>query len=363
MRSFGRRPQDDLSIAVVALLLFSACAGSHSRLKIGQSSNGEVVEADGAAPYNAADILATKRSSLVDAQKNAVEKAVGVFVSGRTMVEKAVAIENNILARTDGYVKKYDIVKEWQDGGLYYTRIRALVALKDLQQDLKEMSLLGSTELSRPHVAVNITEKIQKDIVEEKPASTALQKELTDNGYNIAATEKDSIPPDLVIKGTASAYPFQAEGLGGFVSYRARLTVDVTRPGTSKSVASVTQEASGLGGNAELAGLKSLEVVGHMVGEELSEELAKVWTNQKTIYLAVEAVGSFAEVDRIKKHIASQPGVKDLVLRTYDDNLAQFEVELGDVTPTELATHLEASQVVALKVIEARPDSIRLTTK
>src|SRR5688500_12605550 len=93
-------------------LIANNCAGRKSHLKLDKTDQGEVVEAEGFAPYDPKDLINTKRGSLVDAQKNAVEKAVGVFVSGRTMVEKAVAIENNILARTDGYIKKYDVVSE-----------------------------------------------------------------------------------------------------------------------------------------------------------------------------------------------------------------------------------------------------------
>src|SRR5437868_4847879 len=95
---------------LVAATFILGCAGSRSKLKVGQTAGGEVVEAVGYAPHNPQDMIATKRASLVDAQRNAVEKAVGVIVSARTLVDKAVAIENNILAKTDGYVKKYDIL-------------------------------------------------------------------------------------------------------------------------------------------------------------------------------------------------------------------------------------------------------------
>src|SRR5947207_166786 len=61
------------------------CAGNKSRLKLGKTSEGEVVEAEGLAPYNSKDLIATKKASLTDAQRNAVEKAVGVFVSARTL--------------------------------------------------------------------------------------------------------------------------------------------------------------------------------------------------------------------------------------------------------------------------------------
>src|SRR5438270_666390 len=144
----GRRMRKPVFLSFVVLqaalvVFFSGCAGSKSRLKVGKTTEGEVVEAEGFAPNDPKDVLNTKRGSLVDAQRNAIEKAVGVFVSARTMVEKAVAIENNILARTDGYIKKYDVIGEGPaESNLYRTRIRALVALKDLEKDLRDMALL-----------------------------------------------------------------------------------------------------------------------------------------------------------------------------------------------------------------------------
>jgi len=73
----------------LSLILLASCSGSRSRLKVGVTDEGEVVEAEGLAPNDPADVVSTKRASLVDAQKNAVEKAVGVYVSGRTLVEKS----------------------------------------------------------------------------------------------------------------------------------------------------------------------------------------------------------------------------------------------------------------------------------
>jgi hypothetical protein len=345
---------------LVAAVAFAGCAGSHSRLKVGKSADGEVVEAEGFAP-NEGKILDIKRGSLADAQRNAVEKAVGVFVSARTLVEKAVAIENNILAKTEGYVKKYDILSEGpSDGNLYRTKIRALVAIKDLEKDLKDMSLLKTAELARPRVTIKLDETIDKNTTPEKAASTALEQSLTNQGFVVVQGDREK-EAELVIKGTAASYPFQSEGLGGFVSYRARLAVQVTRPGAQDVVVSLSREASGLGGNRDLAALKSLETVGDLAGTDLGAQLTKIWSHGGTILIYVEGVKSFSDVEKVRKHLQSQPGVSDISLRLYDENMAQFEAQLGSQQPAELAASLEASQSLPMKVVESSPQSIRLT--
>jgi hypothetical protein len=346
-------------MTALLFLFLAGCAGSHSRLKVGKTADGEVVEAEGFAP-NEGKILDIKRGSLVDAQRNAVEKAVGVFVSARTLVEKAIAIESNILARTDGYVKKYDIISEGpSDGNLYRTRIRALVAIKDLEKDLKDMSLLKTAELARPRVTIELDESVDKASVNEKAASNALEQTLTTQGFVVLQGDRAK-EAELVIKGKASSFPFQSSGLGGFVSYRARLAVQAVRPGTQDVVASLSREASGLGGNADLAALKSLETVGELMGNDLGAQLTQLWSKGSNILIYVEGVKSFSDVEKVRKHLQSQPGIADISLRLYDENMAQFEVQMGSQKPAELAASLEASQSLPMKVVESTPQSIRL---
>jgi hypothetical protein len=328
-------------------------------LKIGATEQGEVVEAEGFAPNDPKDILATKRAALVDAQRNAVEKAVGVFVSGRTLVEKAIAIENNILARTEGYVKKYDILSEGLDKDLYKIKIRALVALKDLEKDLKAMSLLNEPELKRPRVSMKLDETIDGVKAQEAVASNALKQSLLDQGFIVVADTRVG-DAELSIVGSASSLPFQDQGLGGFVSFRARLSLQVLRSGTDTLVTSISKEASGLGGNKTLAGFKSLETVGNLVGRELGEKLTQMWSKGGNLFVLVEGVKTFTDAERVRKHLMSQPGVKDLMMRLYEEQMAQFELQVGSMPIEELAAHLQASQTLSLTVVEAKNQTLRL---
>ncbi len=348
------------TMLLLSVSILVGCVGPKSRLKLGKTAEGEVVEAEGFAPNDPKDILATKRSSLVDAQRNAIEKAVGVFVSGKTMVEKAIAIENNILAKSDGYIKKYDVIAEGpSENNLYRTKIRALVALKDLEKDLKQMSLLKTAQVLRPRVTIDLVEKVDKAAVDEGAASSALQQSLMQQGFVVVQGDRAK-EAELVIKGKASSFPFQTEGLGGFVSYRARLAVQVMRPGTQDVVYSTSKEASGLGGNADLAALKSLETVGDVTGKEMGTQLTDLWSKGANALVYVEGVKSFGDVERVRKHLVSQPGVADIALRLYDEGMAQFELQLDKVQLAELAATLEKSQSLPLKVLETTPQSLRL---
>jgi hypothetical protein len=346
-------------LIVLVPLLLGGCFG-RSGLKVGSHEEGEVVIAEGFAPYDSSDLLKTKRESLTAAQRTAVEKVVGVFVSAKTMVERSQMIENNILSQTEGWVKTYEIMDEGpSEGNLYRTKIKALVALRDLETALKDMSLLDKPELQRPRLYVQLDEKVKNQTLDDNPATRALENALMEDGYKIVSSDqmKDA---DLQVQGTASAFPFQAEGLGGFVSYRARLSVKVVRTGTKNIVVSHSKEASGLGGSSELAGLKALETVGSVGGAELAEKLTQAWGKGNNVLVFVEGVKDFAQVDRVKKHIGAQPEVQDLVLRLFDEGMAQYEVLLGNMQTSELASRLEKSKTVPMKVLEIQPQNLRL---
>jgi len=346
-------------IFVSLVALTSVGCFSKARLKVGESDDGEVVEAVGYAPHDASDLLATKEASLKAAQRSAVEKVVGVFVSARTMVERSKTIENNILGQTEGWLKKYEILEKGVEGGLYRTKIRALVAFRDLEMALKDNALLNAPELQRPLVFIQITEEIEDKKASDPAGATALENALIGHGYPVVHGEREK-EAELRIQGKATAYPFQSKNLGGFISYRARMSLKVLRTGTDDVLVSMTKEASGLGGNNELAGLKALESVGALMADAVAEKLSEKLGKGKRLLVFVEGVKSFKEVDRIKKHFISQPGVSDLVLRRYEEEMAQFEVQLGSIGPTDLATSLEASKNYPMTVLETKAQTLRL---
>jgi hypothetical protein len=144
------------SIVMAAAVLFSGCATS--RINKAQGEEGEIVVAEGIAPYKADDLPGTKAASLAAAQRSAVELVVGVYVTAKTRVEKAVAIEQNILAKTSGYVKRYEILSQGKDGEWYKTKIRALVSTQQLHQDLDSLGLLVQPEVGFPRVTIELQE-------------------------------------------------------------------------------------------------------------------------------------------------------------------------------------------------------------
>jgi len=366
-----------IAVALVPLLI-AGCSGSKQRLnKAAASLGGEVVEAEGIAPYKATDIPGSKAASLAAAQKAAVELVVGVYVNAKTRVDKAVAIENTILTQTKGYVKKYDILKEGPDGEWYRTRIRALVDTQDIRGDLDSLGVMRPRTLASPRVALFIQEWMGEKRDEGHNASRALTQVLIDRGFNVVevpASFKSEEDPgelakklphsmaDILISGLARAQSLgYGKEFGGLYSYRASVSLRAIEVGTSDVLLTVSETASGLETSPELAAGKALSNAAESTGKDFSslpDEIDKRSRNTITI----NGIKSFDALSQFQKNVLGIPGVKDLSLRSFsqENGVAEIEVQTG-VSPQELAEQAVKKAGDSWSVYQVSGHSIQLS--
>lgn len=344
--------------AGTALLAFtvalSGCAGSGSRIKKTKGMEGEIVEAEGVAPYKADDLPGTKAAALAAAQRSAVELVVGVYVSGRTRVDKAVAIEQNILTKTSGYVKKYEILSEGQSGEWYKVRIRALVATQALHDDLDSLGLLKEPAVGYPRVAIALQEFVGEQPDDSGAATQALTQGLLDQGFKVVELPK-TVSPDqdpielaksiahnaaeLLIAGMGRAQSLgYGKDFGGMSSFRASVTFRVIETGSGEVVSTVSKTASGLEATPALAAQKALSQAAQLAAQDLSS-LPQQLSQRAHIDLTITGISSFDALSKFQKSLSAEPGVKDEFLRSYsqDSGVAVIDVLIDQVSPQELA--------------------------
>ena len=87
------------------------------------------VTAEGVAAVQQGAIDIARDAAVEDAQKKAVEQAIGIFIDSQTQVENYQVISDSILSQVKGYVKNYTILNERTDSGLLLVRIESEVAL------------------------------------------------------------------------------------------------------------------------------------------------------------------------------------------------------------------------------------------
>ena len=87
---------------------------------------------------------ATADEALKAALMNAVEQAVGVLIDAQTIVEHNDLIQEKIIAASNAFVEKYELVKQWQEGGLNRCRLVALVRNRQLREKLEANRIIAA---------------------------------------------------------------------------------------------------------------------------------------------------------------------------------------------------------------------------
>jgi hypothetical protein len=104
---------------------------------------------------NARDIA--RNAAIEDAQRRAVEQAIGSLIDSRTQVENYQLISDKILSQTKGYIKQYTVAGETTDSGLLRVSINAEVALGRLTDDLSGIGIRISRGQKLRSVNITIT--------------------------------------------------------------------------------------------------------------------------------------------------------------------------------------------------------------
>ncbi len=370
--------------AVIPSLLISGCAGGKQRLKLGETAEGEVVEAEGLAAVTD-DLIGTRRAALSDAYKNAIEKVVGVFISARTMVDKAVTIQQNILGKTDGYIKKHEVIREGKEAeGLYHTHIRALVSYQQVKRDLEEFNIMDLNAVGNPRVAILLDEAIEGDAGQSTACSDALAQGLIEKGYKVVdrsemaairvaeATKEltsgdaakalkpitQKLNAEVVVTGKASVSQLTGQNLGGLLSYRGNFSGKAMKSQTGEILAAVTVQGSGLDATKEAASAKAMMVLGKNAGQEFSVKIAAELAKRSTVMVTVKNIPNIGCLSEIKTILSKTAGVSDVFMRNYQEGAAELEVKVSGAKSSDLAQALTGSASLKAKITAQTQDTL-----
>ncbi|UCD86544.1 MAG: flagellar assembly protein T N-terminal domain-containing protein [Desulfobacterales bacterium] len=94
------------------------------------------VTAEGVAAILAGDMGLARDRAIKDAQRNAVEIAVGVLIDSETLSENYTLIRDEIYSRSTGYVEDYQVLDERKEAESLRVAIQARVRMGPLRDDL-----------------------------------------------------------------------------------------------------------------------------------------------------------------------------------------------------------------------------------
>jgi len=114
--------------------------------------------AQGEAAVLGGDQPAARQKAIDDALRRAVEMAAGTRVSSTTEMKDFQVRMDRVLTHAQGFVRRYEIVREGMDGAVVQVTVRAFVGTAELDKDLEAMGLLMARK-GMPRAMVLIAEQ------------------------------------------------------------------------------------------------------------------------------------------------------------------------------------------------------------
>lgn len=334
------------SILYFSVFLIGCATATKQKFKA-TSPDTEVVEAEGFAPMVNNDVTGAKKTSLNDALKNALGLVVGVYVSQEALVSKAITIEDNITSQTEGYIERYEVLKEWLDGDFYKTKIRALVRKEDIAAKIKALEL-EPQKLGNPLVAFSIKETIDGKPSDTKYAEAELKKRFIDAGFIVS----ESQAADILVDGTAESTFYTDQGLGGMLSYRASLVIRALKTGSNDVVATDEKTSGGVDITRQAAAKTSIINCARKTGEGLPQTVLKYLKERSSIQLTISKIKGINQLNDLTRALRALIEIRDCWVRNYSDGVASIELSLKRGKTSDIANRIAQLSSFNIKVLK-----------
>lgn len=349
------------------------------------------VSALGQAAIYGDDASAARDRAIDDALRKAVEQALGAMVSSETVTENFQLISDKILSNSKGYVRKYKILSEGKDSGVYQVKIEAEVSQGDLKGDLDGiLAVLKAKNMPRVMVMVseqnvgqagasfwwgNKTFSTNLDAVENtfvdawKPKGFKFVDRQGLQGNIQVAQAMGSAEPsqdavksfglsagaEVVIYGKAVATDVgpimgtQMHSIRGNISIRA-LNLD-----TSEIIATSTQTQAVGHIDPTTGGTQALQKVARKAAKDMLGKILATWQKETTgaggtISLSLRSVKKSRHLRQISRFIRDQVrGVSDVRQRSFRNKNAELEVDMKG-SAEDLAIELEEKKFPGFEI-------------
>ncbi|MDD5773867.1 MAG: hypothetical protein PHX78_10425 [bacterium] len=346
-------------LIITIAIVFSACSSSKQYKKETVKEKEEeiaVVEAEGIVSIKNNDIINAKKRALADAQKNAVEMSVGVYVNAVTRVEKSMLVEQKILSKTNGYIKKYKILSEGtvSQGGqdnFYKTRIEAVVKIEEINKDLNDAGLnRQSAPPSNLLFSVLINDRIDDIGNEDKVSENVIAEKLLSKNYKLGQintqdksllsnlTENpegqkklsETFKSDVLVTGKSSATLFKENVMGNLISYNANISFKIIKISESALIYSNSFSSGGLGITKEAAAKEAMRRAALLASEDVAKVLEERLKKFNYITIVVKNISTINQLNTIMKGIEDINEIKNTTIINFANGTAKIKLETDE---------------------------------
>jgi hypothetical protein len=392
-----------LSLAALALLAVSSTLASAPAARADDGV--QTTEAVGQAAI-AGDLLAARDQAKDDALRNCVQQVATTIVTAATETDQAQLLSDKIYAHSVGYVRRFQILDDKQDGNTWVTRLRCDVSEAKLDEDMLAFGI-AYRRAGLPRVLVLVSEQAinatqatgwwqgggntaDLRVVEnafmdrmEKSGFTFVDAEVLQGKVklegigadpNVAQAREIGVKTgaEIVVIGRAIAKPLGEIPIdnGTFYSSVANVSARAVRTDTGEVIAAAEfTSPAGKGFEQATAGRNALSEGGKMLAREIFARVGKVWTREQSgvrrLAMVVRGVDDYGRLAAFKNLLLrSVRGVKDVQERSMDEGRAELDVAVAGTAQsfaTELATRkLPGFQV---KVRKVTPNAVEVELK
>ncbi len=371
---------------MASVVLLSVCLS----LGFGDSAGASVtksVRATGSASVHDGNLAAAFEEAKRAALREAVEEAVGVLIYSHSRVRNLVAVEDDILSQTVGYVRQFEIVEQGagEEDDSYRVTVDAVVDLGDLHRDLGAVKLLFE-EAGRPRISCASKEFLVSEDGRTRTAANwgALEQSVA-RALRAVGGSRYLVVPDTVesravnganhaeisVVGTATVeatdvgIPNAGRSLAdlGLISAAATIELQAFWIDSGQLMASSSIVGRGADSSLRAAAARAIEQGVRQVAEEFAEDLIadlhdKVYSGRLIQLIVHGSQGQLAHFER------DFPGrvrdVEKLYQRSYESGMAIYEARSRSAA-FALARQLASSGLDGLDVDIKQVSSNKMT--
>jgi hypothetical protein len=342
------------------------------------------------------DPLAAKEQAKDDALRSCVQQVASTVVTAATETDQAQLLSDKVYAHSLGYVRRFQVLEDRQDGNTWVTKLRCEVSEAKLDEDLMAFGI-AYRRAGMPRIFVLVAEQsidatqatgwwqgggnaadlrvMENAFMDrmEKSGFTFLDPEVLQGKVRLEAIGADPNlqqarelgvkgGADIVIVGRAIAKPLGEIPIDGGTFYSAVANVSARAVRTDTGEVVGAAEFTGTAGRAfeqATAGRNALSEAGRQLARDLFAKIGKVWTREQSglrrIAMVVRGVDDYARLAQFKGVLVrSVRGVKDVQERSMGDGKADLDVTVSGRSSdlaTDLATRRFAGFAVKVKAV------------
>lgn len=262
-----------------------------------------------------ADVVSTaeaaKERALQQAFRLAVEQVAGVLVESETLSRDFALFEDNILTRTEGYVRGFDVLHERVEDGALTLEVEVEVVAGRLSGDLKSLGIL-LRRAEYPLVSVELFASSNAELPPDvgPRLEAEVRSILKSKGIEVVEPNGRGLDAVVRVEGTLEWSDMgDATGLG-MQSAMASVSMQAIEDATGSVLTAGRSRGRGAGVSVadarDRAGMQALDGAVDQIVDGLVDAWSGRVNNRDAVLLSVRGVESFEQVTRLSDAIENR---------------------------------------------------------